>query len=96
MVYAIYLFMQMFIYVAIFPGSNWSDAIQYIELENDNPNTLEDKEWEKRGSWKRDCWGTERDQSASIRTMSVDTMYKYLNKQGLKYGREHEGEAHLN
>lgn len=50
MVYAIYLFMQMFTYVAIFPGSNWSDAIQYIELENENPNTLEDKEWEKRGS----------------------------------------------
>lgn len=44
MVYAIYLFMHTFTYLAMFPGSNWSDDIQYIEVENENPNTLEDKE----------------------------------------------------
>jgi len=38
----------------------------------------------------RDCWKTERSQSASIRTMAVGTIYQYLNKQDLIYGRESE------
>ena len=41
----------------------------------------------------RDCWRTERNQSASITTMAVGTIYQYLNKQDLIHGRGHEGRS---
>lgn len=41
----------------------------------------------------RHCWRTERNQSASARTVAVGTIYQYLNKQDLIHGRGREGRS---